>query len=87
MLPRLILLELLHHKSFPVVAGYCQYEPNVLKLTPPLSITIDEAERMCESIKSVLQRSHFSLAMRGARYAAKAASAMTSQFPVRRTIS
>src|SRR5262249_17619380 len=50
----LYLLALLHDKSFPVFAGYCQYEPNVLKLTPPLSVTPDEVRKACVTISSVL---------------------------------
>src|SRR5262249_32749630 len=30
------LLGMLRHQPFPLLVGYCQYEPNVLKLTPPL---------------------------------------------------
>src|SRR5262249_44833403 len=41
----LYVLDMLRHPSFPLFAGYCQYEPHVLKLTPPLSITDDEVRR------------------------------------------
>jgi hypothetical protein len=36
--------------------GFCQYEPHVLKFTPPLTITGDEVERVCETIVTVLRR-------------------------------
>jgi acetylornithine/succinyldiaminopimelate/putrescine aminotransferase len=54
-------LNLLRHESFPVLVGYCQYEPHVLKLTPPLTITDQEAERMCDTVVDVLNRPALSL--------------------------
>src|SRR5262249_34646411 len=30
------LYAMLRHRRYPVLVGYCQYEPNVLKITPPL---------------------------------------------------
>jgi hypothetical protein len=51
----LYLLGMIRHKSFPLFAGFCQYEPNVLKLTPPLSITPDEVRQVCATIASVLR--------------------------------
>jgi acetylornithine/succinyldiaminopimelate/putrescine aminotransferase len=50
----LYLAALLHDQSFPVFAGFCQYRPNVLKLTPPLSLTPDEVRNACATISSVL---------------------------------
>jgi len=50
------LLSMLHQRPFPLLIGYCQYEPHVLKLTPPLSITPDEIHQVCETIAIVLQR-------------------------------
>lgn len=50
-------LAMLHHPRFPVVAGFCQYEPNVLKLTPPLSISDDEIRDLATTIGDVLHRS------------------------------
>jgi len=50
------LLNLLRHSDFPVLAGFCQYEPNVLKLTPPLTITDDEIDRLCDALGDVLHR-------------------------------
>jgi 4-aminobutyrate aminotransferase-like enzyme len=49
------ILKMLRHESFPVLAGYCQYEPHVLKLTPPLSITDEEAHRLCDTIVDALK--------------------------------
>jgi acetylornithine/succinyldiaminopimelate/putrescine aminotransferase len=53
---QLYLLALLTHQTFPLLVGYCQYEPNVLKLTPPLSVTEDEVCSICATISSVLHR-------------------------------
>lgn len=57
----LYLLNMARHRSFPLVMGYCQYEPNVLKLTPPLSITPEEVERVCDTIASVVRRPWYRL--------------------------
>src|SRR5262249_4704112 len=35
----LCLLNMVRHPTFPLLMGYCQYEPDVLKLTPPLTTT------------------------------------------------
>jgi acetylornithine/succinyldiaminopimelate/putrescine aminotransferase len=51
---QLLLLAMLKHPRTPLLLGYCQYEPHVLKLTPPLSITEDEVDRVCETISAVL---------------------------------
>jgi 4-aminobutyrate aminotransferase-like enzyme len=61
-LPQLYLLALMQHRPFPVVAGYCQYEPNVLKLTPSLSITDEEISRLASALKAVLSIAPFRLA-------------------------
>jgi 4-aminobutyrate aminotransferase-like enzyme len=50
------LLGLLRHGEFPVLCGYCQYEPHVLKLTPPLTITPEEVRQLCKTIAAVLHR-------------------------------
>src|SRR5262249_34190822 len=54
-------LGLLQDKSFPLLAGFCQYEPNVLKLTPPLSIAETEVRQICATITAVLNRSPWKL--------------------------
>jgi acetylornithine/succinyldiaminopimelate/putrescine aminotransferase len=53
--PQCVLMSLLNHPTFPVIAGFCQYEPHVLKLTPPLSTSEDEITIVCETIASVLR--------------------------------
>src|SRR5260370_3896046 len=55
-LAALYLLGMLHPPAFPVLVGYCQYEPHVLKLTPPLSITPEETRQVCATVASVLRR-------------------------------
>jgi acetylornithine/succinyldiaminopimelate/putrescine aminotransferase len=52
--PLLQILNLLLHPSFPMLIGYTQYEPNVLKLTPPLTVTDKEIEHICRSLRDVL---------------------------------
>jgi acetylornithine/succinyldiaminopimelate/putrescine aminotransferase len=52
----LYLLAMLKHDRFPMLAGLCQYEPDVLKITPPLDAGPDEIRRACETIVDVLRR-------------------------------
>jgi acetylornithine/succinyldiaminopimelate/putrescine aminotransferase len=52
--PFIYIANMLMHRSFPLLMGFCQYEPHVLKLTPPLSITADEIERVCATVAEVL---------------------------------
>lgn len=59
---QLVLLAMLHHRTFPLVVGFCQYEPNVLKLTPPLSITEPEIRNVCDTIAAVLRSTFLRLA-------------------------
>jgi acetylornithine/succinyldiaminopimelate/putrescine aminotransferase len=59
--PFLYILNMLRHRSFPLLIGFCQYEPNVLKLTPPLSITRAEIEAVCATIVDVLRATSFGL--------------------------
>lgn len=60
-MPFLYIYELLANRSFPLFLGYCQYEPNVLKLTPPLSIAPDEIECVCDTIAGVLRKPLYKL--------------------------
>jgi acetylornithine/succinyldiaminopimelate/putrescine aminotransferase len=66
---QLFLLAMLHHRTFPVVVGFCQYEPHVLKLTPPLSITEQEIRSVCHTIATVLRSSFIRLAATGFHHA------------------
>jgi acetylornithine/succinyldiaminopimelate/putrescine aminotransferase len=53
-LAALALLAMLRHPRFPVLAGFCQCEPNVLKITPPLDARPDEIRAACRTIVDVL---------------------------------
>src|SRR5262249_34227972 len=55
------LLRLLRPAAFPLFVGFCQYEPNVLKLTPPLTITPDEVRRTCATLAVVLRAPLYNL--------------------------
>ena len=57
LIPRLYLLGMLHHTEFPMMMGFCQYDPYVLKFTPPLSVTEAEVHQLCDAISSVLSTS------------------------------
>jgi acetylornithine/succinyldiaminopimelate/putrescine aminotransferase len=50
------LLAMLHHKRYALLAGFCQYEPNTLKITPPLNVSDDEIVQACKTIVDVLGR-------------------------------
>jgi acetylornithine/succinyldiaminopimelate/putrescine aminotransferase len=52
----LSILAMLHHARYPVLIGYCQYEPNILKFTPPLTVTPAEIRAVCATIGEVLKR-------------------------------
>ena len=55
-LASLYLLGMLRHDDFPLLAGLCQYEPNVIKITPPLSASPAEIRQACATIIDVLSR-------------------------------
>ena len=55
------LAAMLKHPRFPVLIGFCQYEPNVLKITPPLTVNPDEIREMCATIGEVLRRPFYQL--------------------------
>ena len=55
------LAAMLQHPRFPVLVGFCQYEPNVLKITPPLTISSAEIRQMCATIGEVLRRPFYQL--------------------------
>jgi acetylornithine/succinyldiaminopimelate/putrescine aminotransferase len=50
------LLAMLRHERFPLLAGFCQYEPNTLKITPPLNVSPEDIDRACETIIDTLRR-------------------------------
>lgn len=53
-LAALVLLAMLRHPRFPVFAGFCQYEPNVLKITPPFDAGPDDVRAACRTIADVV---------------------------------
>jgi acetylornithine/succinyldiaminopimelate/putrescine aminotransferase len=55
-LSSLYLFSMLRHRRFPVLVGFCQYEPNVLKITPALTVTSEEIREVCATITDVLRR-------------------------------
>jgi 4-aminobutyrate aminotransferase-like enzyme len=55
------LYAMLRHRRFPVLVGYCQYEPNVLKITPPLTTTPEAIANICNTITDVLRRPFYRL--------------------------
>jgi acetylornithine/succinyldiaminopimelate/putrescine aminotransferase len=55
------LFNMLRHRRFPVLVGFCQYEPNVLKITPPLTTTPDEIRQVCSTIGEVLRKPFYRL--------------------------
>jgi acetylornithine/succinyldiaminopimelate/putrescine aminotransferase len=55
------LFNMLRHKHFPVLVGFCQYEPNVLKITPPLTTTPEEIRQVCSTIGEVLRKPFYRL--------------------------
>ncbi len=54
---QLYLLQMTQHRNWPLLMGFCQYEPHVLKLTPPLTITEDEVELLTRTISDTLRAS------------------------------
>jgi acetylornithine/succinyldiaminopimelate/putrescine aminotransferase len=57
----LYLLDMLRDPTFPVLVGFCQYEPHVLKLTPPLSTSSEEVRAVCGTIARSLRRPMYRL--------------------------
>lgn len=51
---QLYLLQMMQHRDFPLLMGYCQYEPHILKFTPPLTVTPDEVRDSVKSIADAL---------------------------------
>lgn len=56
------LLAMLRHRRYPVLVGFCQYEPNVLKITPPLTAGEADIRAACATIVEVLRRPFHRLA-------------------------
>ncbi|MFN5074751.1 MAG: aminotransferase class III-fold pyridoxal phosphate-dependent enzyme [Planctomyces sp.] len=54
---QLYLLRMMQHRRFPLLMGYCQYEPQILKFTPPLTVTEAEIKASAEAIADALSTS------------------------------
>lgn len=54
---QLYLLRMMQHREFPLLMGYCQYEPNILKFTPPLTVTASEIKASSAAIADALSTS------------------------------
>ncbi|HZY84310.1 MAG TPA: aminotransferase class III-fold pyridoxal phosphate-dependent enzyme [Gemmataceae bacterium] len=50
------LFSMLRHPRYPVLVGFCQYEPNVLKITPALTAAPADIREACVTITEVLRR-------------------------------
>ena len=48
--------SMLRHRRYPVLIGFCQYEPHVLKITPALTVAPAEIEAVCATVVEVLKR-------------------------------
>jgi acetylornithine/succinyldiaminopimelate/putrescine aminotransferase len=57
------LFNMLQHRRYPVLIGFCQYEPNVLKITPPLTVDPETVRAVCATIVEVLRKPFYKLAM------------------------
>ncbi len=64
---QLYLLRMMQHRGFPLLMGFCQYEPNILKFTPPLTTSKDEVEKIAQTISDALRSSTLSLLTTGMR--------------------
>lgn len=64
---QLYLLRMMQHRTCPLLMGFCQYEPNILKFTPPLTTTKDEVGRITQTISDALQTSSLTLLATGIR--------------------
>lgn len=53
--PQLALLNMLKDHDFPLLMGFCQYEPHVLKFTPPFTTDDAEIEKLCSAIARALK--------------------------------
>jgi acetylornithine/succinyldiaminopimelate/putrescine aminotransferase len=58
------LAAMLRHPTFPVLVGFCQYEPNVLKFTPPLTVNPQEIRQVCATIGEIMRRPFYQLLTR-----------------------
>jgi len=62
---QLYLLQMMNHRDCPVLIGFCQYEPHILKFTPPLNVTDPEVEAVCKTIADTLRTSTVKMLLTG----------------------
>jgi acetylornithine/succinyldiaminopimelate/putrescine aminotransferase len=55
------LFSMLRHPRYPVLVGFCQYEPNVLKITPALTAAPADIREASATITEVLRRPFYRL--------------------------
>jgi acetylornithine/succinyldiaminopimelate/putrescine aminotransferase len=55
------LFNMLRHPRYPVLVGFCQYEPHILKITPALTVEPAEIQKACATIVEVLTRPFYRL--------------------------
>jgi acetylornithine/succinyldiaminopimelate/putrescine aminotransferase len=56
------LFNLVRHRRYPVLVGFCQCEPNVLKITPPLTVNAETVREVCATLVEVLRKPFYRLA-------------------------
>ncbi|MBD3673432.1 MAG: aminotransferase class III-fold pyridoxal phosphate-dependent enzyme [Planctomycetaceae bacterium] len=56
MLFRFYFVGLLQDRQLPMIMGFCQYKPYIMKFTPPLSVTDEEIDHIAAMLKRVLNR-------------------------------
>ena len=62
---KLFSLAMLNSPEFPLLMGFCQYEPHIFKLTPGLLMQDEEIQSVCRAIGATLKRSPFSVMREG----------------------
>lgn len=62
---KLYSLAMLEHATNPLLVGFCQYEPNVFKITPGLLMSDDEIRDACRTVCETLQRNPLSVLGQG----------------------
>ncbi len=62
---QLYLLRMMQDAKFPLLMGYCQYEPQTLKFTPPLNVLPEEISASVGTIRNALACSQAELLVRG----------------------
>ena len=50
------LLDMLNCSSYSVLVGFCQAQPNVLKITPPLTTNQQEVREICSTVIKTLKK-------------------------------